>query len=189
MQFVVRFVVVSIIIFTPDVEYVTPVGLCTVEVAGDAPEPKFQDHITPTTVPVFVKSTGDPVHCGAVEVKFATGVALIVIVCVEVVTHPKLFVVINVTTICPDELYITPVGFSEVEVAGEAPEPKSHEKVVPAPVLPVLVKSMAVPTHCGAVEVNDDVGAGLMVITLVVVTEHPPGPVMVSCTVFAPGVV
>lgn len=50
------------------------------EVAGVAPLPKFHDQITPTTVPVFVKSTFAPVHFGAVEVKLATGVALMVMV-------------------------------------------------------------------------------------------------------------
>lgn len=105
------------------------------------------------------------------------------------VTHPKLFVVINVTTFCPDELYITPVGFSEVDVAGEEPEPKSHEKVVPAPVVPVLVKSIAVPTHCGAVEVKDDVGEGFTVMTCEFVITHPPGVVIVSTTVLEPEVV
>ena len=97
------------------------------DVAGAAHEPKFHAHVTPTTVPVFVKSTAAPVHCGAVEVKLATGVALMVIVCVEVETHPKLFVVDNVTTLFPDVLYIIPVGFCDVEVAGDAPEPNDQE--------------------------------------------------------------
>ena len=53
-------------------------------VAGDAPLPKFHAQLTPPVVPVLVKLTGKPVHCGAVEVKLATGVSLMSIVCVDV---------------------------------------------------------------------------------------------------------
>ena len=63
------------------------------EVEGAAPLPKFHDQITPTTVPVLVKSTFAPVHFGAVEVKLATGVALIKIVPVTVLAHPPLLTV------------------------------------------------------------------------------------------------
>ena len=48
-------------------------------VAGVAPEPKSHVKLTPVVVPVLVKSTARPVHCGAVEVKLASGVALMVI--------------------------------------------------------------------------------------------------------------
>ena len=77
---VVRLVVVSVTTFTPEVEYTIPVGLWSVEVAGAAPLPKFHAQVTPTTVPVLMKSTFAPVQAGAVEEKLVVGVALIVMV-------------------------------------------------------------------------------------------------------------
>ena len=68
-------VVISVTFFVPAVEYTMPVGFSRFEVAGVAPGPKFHDHITPTLVPVLVKTIGSPVHCGAVDANAATGVA------------------------------------------------------------------------------------------------------------------
>lgn len=77
-------VVVSVTVFVPAVAYTTPLGSCTVEVAGVASNPKFQLQLTPVSVPVFLKSTPKPVHCGVVETNEAAGVALITMVCVLV---------------------------------------------------------------------------------------------------------
>ena len=77
--------------------------------------------------------------------------------------HPKLLVTFSVIVFVPEVLYITPVGFCEVEVAGEAPVPKSHEYVIPAPLLPVLVKFTAVFVQTGALLVNEATGDGLIV--------------------------
>ena len=103
-----------------------------------------------------------------------------VMVWVAVVTQPKLFVVVNVTVFVPAVLYNIPAGFSAVEEAGEAPAPNAHEKVVPAPVLPVFVKLTAVAEQTGAVDVNETVGDGLIVMICELVITHPPGVVMVS---------
>ena len=77
-------------------------------------------------MPVFVKLTPWPVHCGAVDVKDATGVELITIVCVLVCVQYWLEIV-KVIVLLPDEVYITPEGFAEEEKAGIAPWPRSHE--------------------------------------------------------------
>ena len=83
-----------------------------------------------------------------------------------------------------------PDGFSAEEVVvGKAPAPKFHACVMPAPVLPVLVKSTVAPMQTGALLVNGAEGEGLMVITFVVVTTHHVGVVIDNFTVFAPGVV
>ena len=83
--------------------------------AGVAPEPKFHNHVTPVMVPVLVKLTGKPVHCGAVEENVDNGVELIVMVCIEVwVQNPSL--IVKVIVFVPPEEYKTPTGFSEVEV-------------------------------------------------------------------------
>ena len=69
---------------------------------GDELVPKFQAHDTPDGVPVLVKSTGKPEHCGAVDVKLATGELPIVIV--SVTDWAQLaFDIVNVTTLVPDE--------------------------------------------------------------------------------------
>ena len=88
-------------------------------VAGSAFKPKFHDHVIPVDVPVLVKSTGAPVHFGAVDLKVATGVELMVIVCVVVwVQLPS--EIVNVMVFVPELLYNTPDGFSADEVAGIA---------------------------------------------------------------------
>ena len=63
-------VTTNVIDLVPDAAYVA-VGFCCVELPGVAPLPKSQKKVTPLEVPVFVKSTVAPVHCGAVEVKSA----------------------------------------------------------------------------------------------------------------------
>ena len=61
-QPVVGFVMVSVTVLEPPVEYITPVGLCALDVAGLAPAPKLHEYTTPTAVPVLVKFTLAPVH-------------------------------------------------------------------------------------------------------------------------------
>ena len=103
-QPVVVLVVTSVTIFVPAVEYTMPVGFCKVDVAGVAPAPKSHVQLTPLAVPVLVKSidTGS-VHWGAVDEKLATGVALILIVCVELDVQPNWLEVTSVTTFGPEE--------------------------------------------------------------------------------------
>jgi hypothetical protein len=60
-------VVVKVTVLIPGVEYVTPLGFSSVEVAGVAPAPKFQLQVTLVVLPVLVKSTAKPVHLGVVE--------------------------------------------------------------------------------------------------------------------------
>jgi len=74
-----------------------------VEVAGVAPAPKFQLQFMPPVLPVLVKSTGKPVHCGAVETKLTTGVELMVILCVVVFVQ-FWSEMVNVTVLVPDEV-------------------------------------------------------------------------------------
>ena len=71
------------------------------EVAGDAPLPKFHDHVTPVTVPVLVKSTLAPVQPGAVELKLAVGVWLMVMVWVIVAGQVPLLVTVRVMVFVP----------------------------------------------------------------------------------------
>ena len=52
-----------------------------------------------------------------------------------------------------------PVGFSNVEVGGVAPGPKSQK--YEAPVVPVFVKLTGKPAQTGAFDVNETAGAGL----------------------------
>src|SRR5581483_2757899 len=85
---VVGSVVVRVTVLFPADEYVTPVGFCAVEVAGVAPAPKLHEYVTPTAVPVLVKFTELPVHCGALDVNVATGVASITILCWVVTLQP-----------------------------------------------------------------------------------------------------
>ena len=126
-------------------------------VAGVALVPKFQAQVTPVAVPVLVKLTGKPVHCGAVEVKLAVGVLSITIVSITVCAQLASLMV-KVTSFIPDESYNTPVVFCDEETAGVAFWPKSHWYDQLPPVLPVLVKLTGELVHCGAVEVNDAVG-------------------------------
>lgn len=114
-------------------------------------------------LPVFVKLIAVLAHCGALVLKLARGDGLIFIVFAADVAQPvTLLVVMSVTVLMPPDEYTTPDGFCEVDVAGEAPEPKSQRNVTPA-VDPVLVKSTASPEHTGAVEVKPAVGVWLIV--------------------------
>ena len=96
-------VVVSVTVCVPAVEYTTPVGLCDVAPAGVAPAPKFHNQFTPIIVPVLLKLTGRPVHCGAVELNELEGVELMtmvsVIVCVQFWSE-----IVKVTNLIPEEL-------------------------------------------------------------------------------------
>ena len=76
-----------------------------------------------------------------------------VVVCVQCWSE-----IVNVTVFVPDELYIIPVGFCAIEVAGAAPSPKFHEYAQLFPALPIFVKFIATVEHCGALEVNVAVG-------------------------------
>ena len=80
--------VVSLIVretvIIPALAYIMPEGYCNVLVAGVAPAPKFHNQVTPFEVPVFTKSTGKPVHLGALDVNEATGVVKILMVSVDV---------------------------------------------------------------------------------------------------------
>ena len=87
--------------------------------------PRFQAQFTPVVLPVLVKLTGSPEHCGAVEVKLAIGVLLMEIVSV-VVAAQLASATVNVTILNPDESYNTPAGFADDETAGTAPCPKSQ---------------------------------------------------------------
>ena len=122
--------------------------------------------------PVLVKFTESPVHFGALEVNEATVVESIIILIESPAVHEPLFTE-NVISLVPGEEYITPAGLSVVEVAGEAPVPKSQLYVTPAPVVPVFVKLTELPSHCGALEVNVAVGVWLMLIVWVVLEEQP----------------
>src|SRR5260221_295909 len=96
---------------------------------------------------------------------------------------------VSVTVFVPDVVYIIPVGFSEVDVAGIAPEPKFQKYDQLPPVLPVLVKFTAVFAHCGALLVNVAVGVRLIVMVLFEVTAQPDAElVMVSVITFVPAV-
>ena len=125
-----------------------------VDVAGAAPDPKSHDHVTPAVVPVLKKSTGMPVHCGALEIKLAVGVALIVMVFVVVVLQCASKTV-KLIVLVPAVEYTIPLGFSVEDDAGDAPGPKSHEYLQLPPVDPVLVKSTPdlVQAEAGAVKV------------------------------------
>ena len=90
-----------------------------------APAPKLHDQVTPVEVPVLVKLTGKLLHCGAVEVKLATGVLLMFIVSITV-AEQLAFEIVNVTVLAPDESYSTPPGFWDEEVPGVAFGPKSQ---------------------------------------------------------------
>lgn len=83
-QLVVVLVVTRVTVLMPAVLYTTPLGFCEVEVVGLAPVPKSHNQLTPVVVPMLLKLTGKPVHCGAVDVKSARGVSLITMVCTEV---------------------------------------------------------------------------------------------------------
>jgi len=72
-----------------------------VEVAG-TPAPKFQLYVSPApTVPVFVKSTPEPTHCGAVEEKEAVGVWFTAMLIVSVAVHKPLLIV-KVMSLVPE---------------------------------------------------------------------------------------
>ena len=107
------------------------------EVAGVAPLPKFHSHVTPVTVPVLVKSTFAPVQPGAVELKLAVGVWLMVMVCVMAWGQVPLLVTVSVMVFVPAVAYITFGGFCADESAGVAPVPKSQLYVQFVPVVPV----------------------------------------------------
>lgn len=94
-------VVVSVTVLVPAVAYTTLLGSCKVEVPGVASKPKFQFQLTPVRVPVFLKSTPKPVHCGVVETNDATGVELITMVCV-VVCVQFWSEMVSVTVLVPD---------------------------------------------------------------------------------------
>ena len=67
--------IVKVISLVPGDEYITPAGLSVVEVAGVAPVPKSQLYVTlEPELPVLVKFTELPAHCGAFEVNVAVGV-------------------------------------------------------------------------------------------------------------------
>ena len=58
-----------------------------------------------------------------------------------------------------------------------------------APLLPVLVKSIATLAHCGAVDVKLAVGVWRILIVVLVVTEQPELiSLVVKVTVLVPGV-
>src|SRR5581483_11618240 len=79
--------------------------------------------------------------------------------------------------------------FSVLDVPGLASLPKSHVYVTPAPVVPVFMKLTALPTHCGAFDVNEAIGVILILIVWVVVEEQPEVVlVTVRVIVCAPGV-
>jgi len=68
-------VTVSVTVMAPEVENVTPLGFCAVDVAGLAPAPKFQLYTMLAPLePVLVKLTPAPVQAGAVDVNEAVGV-------------------------------------------------------------------------------------------------------------------
>ena len=79
----------------------------------------------PPVVPVLVKETESCSQLGAVVVKLAVGVALIVIVCELLSLHWALLTV-KVTVLLPLLEYVMPLGLSADEVDGLAPEPKSQ---------------------------------------------------------------
>ena len=106
---------------------------------------------------MFVKLTGKPEHSGAVEVKLATGVLLIVIVSM-IVLEQLASEIVNVMVLAPDESYNTPFVFSDDETAGMAFCPKSHAYDQLLPMLPVLVKLTGELVHCGAFELKVAVG-------------------------------
>ena len=108
-------------------------------------------------MPVLLKLTGRPVHCGALLTKLATGVELIAMVCVLVCVQPPPETV-KLTVLVPDEAYTMPPGFSADEPAGLAPNPKLHAYDQFPPVLPVLVKLIGTLLHWGALLVNEAVG-------------------------------
>lgn len=76
-----------------------------------------------------------------------------------------------------------------MDVAGNAPSPKSQKYDHPPPVLPVFVKLIGVLAHWGALEVKLDVGVWLIFMFWVAVLTHPDVVwVVVSVTVLIPGV-
>ena len=141
----------------PALVYTMPLGFCCIEVPGVELTPKFQFQVTPVVVPVLVKFTGKPEHCGAVEVKLATGVESITKVSVMVAAHWA-SAIVKVTLFAPAESYTIPPGFCADETDGVEFWPKSHEYIQLPPVLPVLVKLIGVLAHCGAFDVNVAVG-------------------------------
>ena len=72
--------------------------------------------------------------------------------------------IVRVTVFEPDVLYMTPNGFSEVEEAGDASNPKSQVYVHATDELPVFVKSIPAVPQSGAVEVKLDTGLSLIFI-------------------------
>jgi len=172
----------------PEEAYVTPAWFCVVEVAG-TPVPKFQLYVSPApTVPVLVKSTPEPVHCGAVDVNETEGVWLIVITFDAVAEQPvSVLVTVSVTVIEPAVENVTPLGFCADDVEGFAPAPKLQLYTTLAPLEPVLVKFTFAPVHLGAVDVNDAVGVWSIIMFCVAVAEQPDAVVLVvSVTVFVP---
>ena len=110
------------------------------------------------------------------------------IVCVEVCVQLASEMV-NVTVLVPDVLYNTPPGFSDEEVPGVAPLPKSQLNDQLLPEVPVLLKLTGVRAHCGAVEVNVAVGVWKILIVVVAVTAQLVAMfVIVSVTVLIPAV-
>ena len=94
-------VMMSLICLVPAPVYCMPIGFSCVDVAGEAPLPKFQLYVhAPPVVPVLVKDTESSSQLGAVVVKFAVGVALIVIVCELLSLHWALLTV-KVTVLLP----------------------------------------------------------------------------------------
>ena len=68
-----------------------------------------------------------------------------------------------------------PVGFSAVDVPGEALVPAtSKSQLYVAPVVPVFEKSTLPPVQEGAVEVNEATGSWLMVIVWNAVSAQTP---------------
>ena len=96
----------------------------------------------PPVVPVLVKDTESCSQLGAVVVKLAVGVALIVMLCELLSLHWALLTV-KVTVFVPLLAYVMPPGFSAELVDGLAPLPKSQLYVQVAPLDPVLLKFVA----------------------------------------------
>ena len=62
-------------------------------------------------LPVLVKLTELPSHCGAFDVKLAVGERLMLIVLTDVSVHPVVeLVVTSVIILVPDVEYVIPVG-------------------------------------------------------------------------------
>jgi len=103
-----------------------PDGLAVFDEDGAEPEPKLHKYVTPAAVPLLVKFTLAPVHCGAFDIKFAMGLAFTLMVCVAVTVQPPppVPLYVSVMVLTPAVVYFTTGGFLSVDVAGTAPAPK-----------------------------------------------------------------